>query len=171
MLGQKSLRSVCREGRFSNDHLIKDAPQPIHVASTVNLSASGRLLWTHVGWSADGQPCSGQAFSSGDADRPRDAKIGQQHLILAKQHVLWLEVPVNDPTPMRFTESRGQRLRIGAVLFEVLGETRPCGLMDDVCQGLGDALAPDWRGGVFSRVLEGGEIRVGDPVELVGDPG
>jgi MOSC domain-containing protein YiiM len=67
-------------------------------------------------------------------------------------------------------ESRGQRLRIGTALFEVLGETRPCELMDDVCQGLGDALAPDWRGGVFSRVLEGGEIQVGDAVELLEDP-
>ena len=64
-------------------------------------------------------------------------------------------------------DRRGQRLRIGAALFEVLGETRPCALMDDACQGLGAALDPDWRGGVFSRVLEGGEIRVGDPVDVV----
>ncbi len=64
-------------------------------------------------------------------------------------------------------ESRGQTFRIGKALFEVVGETRPCELMNDACQGLEAALAPDWRGGVFGRVLEGGEIRVGDAVQVV----
>lgn len=59
---------------------------------------------------------------------------------------------------------RGRCLRIGAALIEVLGETTPCGLMDRACKGLGDALAPDWRGGAYGRILEGGEISVGDVV-------
>ncbi len=57
-----------------------------------------------------------------------------------------------------------RRLRIGDAVVEVLGETRPCELLDRACEGLGEALVPDWRGGAYGRVLEGGEIRVGDAV-------
>ncbi len=66
-----------------------------------------------------------------------------------------------------FVASRGRRLRIGAVEVEVAGETRPCGLMDDVHLGLKAALQPEWRGGVFAVILTGGEVAVGDPVEEV----
>lgn len=64
----------------------------------------------------------------------------------------------------------GRRLHIGAAVIEVLGETSPCGLMDRACQGLGEALAPDWRGGAYGRVLAGGEIRVGDVVVVAREP-
>lgn len=63
----------------------------------------------------------------------------------------------------------GRRLRIGGAVVEVLGQTRPCELMDRALEGLGSALARDWRGGAYGRILEGGEIRVGDPVRLL-DP-
>lgn len=63
----------------------------------------------------------------------------------------------------------GRRLRIGGAVVELLGETRPCELMDRAFEGLGAALAQDWRGGAYGRVLEGGEIRAGDPVTLL-DP-
>lgn len=61
----------------------------------------------------------------------------------------------------------GRRLRIGAAEIEVLGETRPCALMDRLQPGLRAALAPACRGGVHARIVQGGGLRVGDPVELV----
>ncbi len=61
--------------------------------------------------------------------------------------------------------SRGQKLTIGDVAIEILGETRPCELLNDTHEGLMQALRPDWRGGVFGKILVGGEIRVGDTVE------
>ena len=61
----------------------------------------------------------------------------------------------------------GRRLRVGAVLLDITGETAPCGRMDQQRAGLRTALGPDWRGGVTCRVLEEGEIRVGDPVTLL----
>jgi len=64
-------------------------------------------------------------------------------------------------------ETRGRRLRVGEVLLEVAGETKPCQLMDDTHLGLWDALKPDWRGGVFARVLAGGTLRQGDALEWV----
>lgn len=63
-------------------------------------------------------------------------------------------------------ESRGRLLVVGECAIEVGGETRPCERMDDAHPGLREAMKPDWRGGVFGRVLVGGTVRVGDPVEL-----
>jgi len=64
----------------------------------------------------------------------------------------------------------GRALRIGPCLIRVIAETRPCRLMDDVADGLQKALDPGRRGGVYGRVLEGGEVRVGAPVEIVEAP-
>jgi MOSC domain-containing protein YiiM len=36
--------------------------------------------------------------------------------------------------------------------------------MDEAHDGLREALSADWRGGVYGKVLEGGPIRIGDPV-------
>jgi len=58
-------------------------------------------------------------------------------------------------------------LRIGDCLLRIAGETRPCRLMDDYAPGLQKALDPECRGGVYGRVLSGGEIKVGSPVELL----
>ncbi|MFN3241942.1 MAG: MOSC domain-containing protein [Planctomycetota bacterium] len=65
----------------------------------------------------------------------------------------------------------GSTLRIGDVVIDVNGETRPCELMDDDGRvGLCATLQPDRRGGVHGIVREGGSLRVGDPV-VVEPPG
>jgi MOSC domain-containing protein YiiM len=38
--------------------------------------------------------------------------------------------------------------------------------MERARAGLKAALGPDWRGGVYGEVIEGGDIAVGDPVAL-----
>lgn len=58
----------------------------------------------------------------------------------------------------------GERLRIGAVLLEVVRVAAPCRLLDDEL-GPGAAEALRRRAGTCFRVLEGGTISVGD--ELV----
>ncbi|MHC4416841.1 MAG: MOSC domain-containing protein [Planctomycetota bacterium] len=60
----------------------------------------------------------------------------------------------------------GRRLRIGPVVLEVTDESAPCAEMDKQHQGLRGALEGDCRGGVVCRVLEGGEINIGDAVDL-----
>jgi len=61
-------------------------------------------------------------------------------------------------------DSRDRTLVVGACRILVGGETRPCNWMDEAAWGLQEALRPEWRGGVYGRVLEGGPIRLGDPV-------
>ena len=61
---------------------------------------------------------------------------------------------------------KGARMRVGAALFEITGECDPCSRMDAVTPGLMAALTPEWRGGRTMRVIEAGEIAVGDPVSI-----
>ena len=65
-------------------------------------------------------------------------------------------------------QSQEKTLRLGGCTIRLLGETRPCELMDEMKDGLRNALRPAWRGGAYGEVLEGGEIRVGDPAALSG---
>lgn len=60
----------------------------------------------------------------------------------------------------------GDTLCIGEVRLRVTMEVDPCSRMDEQCEGLRDALAPDWRGGVACTVLAGGQVRVGDAVSI-----
>ena len=58
-------------------------------------------------------------------------------------------------------ESVGKTLRLGGCRLRIHGETWPCAQMEAAQPGLLEALKPDWRGGVFGEVLEGGEIARG----------
>lgn len=81
-----------------------------------------------------------------------------------------------DPTARRanlmvrgvdLADSRNRILAIGGCRIHLLGETRPCRLMEETVAGLQAALDPEWRGGAYGRVLSDGEIAVGDPVRFV----
>jgi MOSC domain-containing protein YiiM len=58
-------------------------------------------------------------------------------------------------------------LRVGEVHVHVLGETRPCEEMDKAWSGLRRVLETRGFGGVYGRVVRGGTVRVGDPIEVV----
>jgi MOSC domain-containing protein YiiM len=60
------------------------------------------------------------------------------------------------------SEDVGKQLQIGDVTLEITRETNPCDLMETAHAGLFDALSPDWRGGVRAKVIQGGDIKVGD---------
>jgi MOSC domain-containing protein YiiM len=68
---------------------------------------------------------------------------------------------------IRLPRGVGSVLRIGVVELEVTGQTYPCRRMQEACPGLLSALAKDWRGGITARVLKGGPVTMGDPVEVV----
>ncbi len=59
----------------------------------------------------------------------------------------------------------GARLRIGQILIEITGECDPCSRMEEIATGLKAALTPDWRGGRIAKVIEGGDIAIGDEIQ------
>jgi MOSC domain-containing protein YiiM len=63
------------------------------------------------------------------------------------------------------TLSAGQRIRAGEALLEITKECEPCHQMDSIRQGLQEALRG--RRGVLCRVIESGQIRRGDAIEIV----
>lgn len=65
-------------------------------------------------------------------------------------------------------DSADRVLEIAGCRIRIRGETRPCARMDEAAAGLRNALEPDWRGGAYGMVLEGGRVAVGDPVRWEG---
>jgi MOSC domain-containing protein YiiM len=65
---------------------------------------------------------------------------------------------------MRLEDTRNRTLVVGDLRIHIHGETRPCGLMEEACEGLMDALAPHWAGGAYGSVLNDATIAVGDDV-------
>ncbi|MEN3746986.1 MOSC domain-containing protein [Sphingomonas sp. HF-S3] len=61
----------------------------------------------------------------------------------------------------------GARILIGDdVVLRVTVECDPCVRMDELQDGLQAALRPDWRGGACTRVVAGGDIRIGEKVRI-----
>ncbi|WP_052223418.1 MOSC domain-containing protein [Novosphingobium malaysiense] len=68
---------------------------------------------------------------------------------------------------VRLPRAPGAVVAIGpSCRIEVTMECDPCSRMDEIKPGLMTALVPDWRGGVLGRVLDDGEIAVGDEVRI-----
>jgi MOSC domain-containing protein YiiM len=59
----------------------------------------------------------------------------------------------------------GQRIRIGDALLEITKPCTPCHQMDDIRHGLQDALRG--RRGVLCCVVESGQIRRSDAIEII----
>ena len=101
---------------------------------------------------------------------------GRRQVTLIEREVferLKTELPSVEPVMRRadllvsgvaLAETREEILRVGEARIHIQGETRPCSRMDEACQGLREALSPEWRGGVYGVVLDDGEIVVGDTV-------
>ena len=60
-----------------------------------------------------------------------------------------------------------QRVRVGTALVEVIGEVNPCYVMDAAQNGLKDALKPNWRGGVYARIIESGTVSQDDKISQI----
>jgi MOSC domain-containing protein YiiM len=69
---------------------------------------------------------------------------------------------------LRLPRTEGARVQVGdALIIEITGECDPCERMDALHDGLRAALMPDWRGGFLGRVIEDGEIAVGDAIRIL----
>ncbi len=61
----------------------------------------------------------------------------------------------------------GQRLRAGSAVFELTMVCDPCERMDEIRPGLRREL--EGRRGMLARVVEEGEVALGDPLQLLED--
>ena len=69
---------------------------------------------------------------------------------------------------LRLPRAPGTLVRVGATLvIEITDECEPCERMDALHEGLRAALTPDWRGGFLGRVIQDGEIAVGDEIRIL----
>ena len=59
----------------------------------------------------------------------------------------------------------GQRVKVGEAVFEVTMVCDPCHRMDELREGLRSEI--DGKRGMLAHVVEGGEIAVGDAIELL----
>ena len=60
----------------------------------------------------------------------------------------------------------GIQIRIGSALVEIIGEVVPCHVMDGAHDGLKRALKPEWRGGVYGRIIATGQVNIGDKITI-----
>jgi MOSC domain-containing protein YiiM len=65
---------------------------------------------------------------------------------------------------IRLENTSDRVLAVGDLRIHIRGETRPCGQMDEACEGLRDALNPHWGAGAHGSVVNDATIAVGDEV-------
>ncbi len=63
------------------------------------------------------------------------------------------------------TLAPGTRLRVGGALFETTKTCAPCEFIEAIRPGLRAAI--EGQRGMLARVIQGGALRVGDPIEIV----
>jgi MOSC domain-containing protein YiiM len=56
-------------------------------------------------------------------------------------------------------------LRLGDTRIRIAGEVKPCERMEEAVPGLRALMYPEWKGGAFGQILDGGAVSVGDAVE------
>jgi len=65
---------------------------------------------------------------------------------------------------IRLEDTRNRTLAVGDLRIHIHGETRPCGRMEEACEGLMDALDPHWGGGAHGSMVNDATIAVGNDV-------
>ena len=145
--------------------------------------APGRIVWIGLrparrapirlvpeAMAEPGQGLLGDRYASTHSGARQVTLIAQEGL-----HAIASFLPRAEPDPARLRRNlvtaginlaalRHRRFRVGAALLEWSGEAHPCSRMEEEL-GPGGYNAVRGQGGITARVIEGGPIRLGDPVE------
>lgn len=144
--------------------------------------APGRLAWiglrpswrtpmrvVEAAWLEPGQGLLGDRWSGSGSGARQVTLVAAEHLAAI---AAYLGLPRVAPERLRrnlvvqginLLALRGCPFRVGTALLECSGECHPCSRMEEEF-GPGGYNAVRGHGGITARVLEGGEIRPGDPV-------
>jgi hypothetical protein len=80
----------------AQEHLVQYAAKAVDVAAFVDLLGARRLFRTHVPHRAERHPGPGQTLTTRCTHSTRDAEVRDDRLASGKQHVLRLDVAVDD---------------------------------------------------------------------------
>ena len=134
---------------------------PIEVLESVHVSVEAGLAGDFRGAVKPGRSAKRQVSLIERADWDAAmAELGVDHHWSVRRANLLVE-------GLDLPQRPGALLRIGeSVVLEIMIECDPCSRMEEIEPGLKAALTPDWRGGALARVIEGGDIRLGDSIRV-----
>jgi len=134
---------------------------PIEVLESVHVSIEAGLAGDFRGAVKPGRSAKRQVSLIERADWDAAmAELGVDHHWSVRRANLLVE-------GLDLPQRPGALVRIGeSVVLEIMMECDPCSRMEEIEPGLKAALTPDWRGGALARVIEGGDIRLGDSIRV-----
>ena len=134
---------------------------PIEVLESVHVSIEAGLAGDFRGAVKPGRSAKRQVSLIERADWDAAmAELGVDHHWSVRRANLLVE-------GLDLPQRPGALVRIGeSVVLEIMIECDPCSRMEEIEPGLKAALTPDWRGGALARVIEGGDIRLGDSIRV-----
>jgi len=134
---------------------------PIEVLESVHVSVEAGLSGDFRGAVKPGRSAKRQVSLIERADWDAAmAELGVDHHWSVRRANLLVE-------GLDLPQRPGALVRIGeSVVLEIMIECDPCSRMEEIEPGLKAALTPDWRGGALARVIEGGDIRLGDSIRV-----
>jgi len=106
-LPQDRLRGAPYVRRVTDEHLVENAPQGVHVGGNPDRLVAGGLLGTHVVRRAEAQARLGEPAPARDTHGQRDAEVRDHGLPVLEQDVGRLDVAVDDTLPVRIVQSLG----------------------------------------------------------------
>ena len=152
--------TVTRVRRFAREHLVQHDAGGVHIAARIG-GATFDLFGSEVGDRPE-QDTVGHRRRTGSCDRPGQAEIGDlHHAIPGQQNVLRLDIPVDQPRPVRGRQP-GQR---GGKHGEGLLGTESTVLVDDRAQRLPTHEFHDQEDEavVLALIADRNDIEVGKP--------
>ena len=161
MCGQDLLTASTRERRSPREHLVYDGAERVEIRAVVGRGIGRRLLGRHVrrGPESDADAREGGA-AGGRVQRFRDAEVRDQGMAAGQEHVVWLDVAVDDAMPVRIPQRVGYLAGDRAYLVDwelrLTGEALPQALALDVRHHVIHQAGGD------TRIVEWDDVLVGE---------